>query len=76
MMAGRCLQKMVYSIDIFLVMMVVMVHDSLGGFGGSARLPHCLEQGAPELETLDSKVLVNILDLKLWILKLRSWSRI
>ena len=49
MMAGRCLQKLVYSIDIFLVMMVVMVHDSLGGFGGSARLPHCLEQGAPKI---------------------------
>ena len=47
MMAGRCLQKMVYSIDLFLVMMVVMVHDSLGGFGGSTRLPHCLEQGVP-----------------------------
>ena len=49
MMAGRCLQKLVYSIDIFLVMMVVMVHDSLGGSGGSARLPHRLEQGTPNL---------------------------
>ena len=40
-------QKMVYSIDVFLVMMVVMVHDSLGGSGGSARLPHRLKQGTP-----------------------------
>ena len=44
-------QKMVYSIDIFLVMMVVMVHDSLGGSGGSARLPHRLEQGTPHFVT-------------------------
>ena len=52
-MAGRCLQKMVYSIDIFLVMMAVMVHDSLGGSGGSACLPRRLEQGTQLREVVE-----------------------